>query len=458
MGRRLVFVSSLAAGLCATLHPASAQTLEAALVEAYRSNPTVRAERARYRATKELKPQAWANALPQITASASIENLDQDNNSSFSGEGDFDFEPRSAQVSAEQPLFTGLRNFNAIRQARARVRAGAAQLIAAEQQVLQDAATAYFDVIREMQVYEANLSNVKVLLRQQEEARLRFEVGEITRTDVAQADARLAGARAQLASSQAQLAVSRSRYREVVGSAPGTLDDDPPMPDVPQTEEEAQNFARVYAPAIIAAKQTETASRRQIAIARGVLAPTLSLTARYQYAEEPNFFVNQDEQLAYGARASIPIFQGGLNYSRIREAKALNDADRQRIDEAERTVAASVTAAWEQLVAARVTITSARAQVDANTLALEGVRRENQVGARTTLDVLNAEQELLNANVSLANAERDERGAVFALLAAAGLLTPETAGLPSLGENEISTDAAEGVAEVIEKTLEKTDQ
>ncbi len=456
MRRQGLFIFGLMAGACALLGPASAQSLDAALAEAYRSNPTVRAERARYRATKELKSQAWASALPQITASASIENLDQDNDSSFSGEGDFDFEPRQAQVSAEQPIFTGLRNFNAIRQARAQVRAGAAQLIAAEQQVLQDAATAYFDVIRDMAVYESNLSNVKVLLRQQEEARLRFEVGEITRTDVAQADARLAGARAQLASAQAQLAVSRSRYREVIGSAPGTLDQDPSMPDVPETEEEAQNFARVYAPAIVAAKQTETASRRQIAIARGVLAPTVSLTARYQYAEEPNFFVRQDEQLAYGAQASIPIFQGGLNYSRIREAKALNDADRQRIDEAERTVAAAVTAAWEQLTAARVTITSARAQVEANTLALEGVRRENQVGARTTLDVLNAEQELLNANVALANAERDERAAVFALLASAGVLTPETAGVSVDGENEISAEAADGVAELISDSLEKT--
>ena len=428
---RLLLSAAAGAAVLAPASFAAAETLNDVLTIAYRTNPTIRAERAQFRATKELKAQAWAGALPQVTAQASIEHLDQKNSSSFSaGEGDFDFEPRSAGVSVEQPVFTGFRNLNAIKRARARVRAGGARLISVEQQVLQAAANAYFQVLRDTKVYEANLENVKVLLRQQDEAALRFEVGEITKTDVAQAKARLAGARAQLASAQAQLAVSRSQFREVVGEAPGTLEEDLELPDIPESEEQAQNFARVYAPTVVAARETEEASRRQVAIAKGVLLPSVSLTARYQYAEEPSFFVDNDEQFAYGAQASMPIFQGGLNYSRIREARALNDADRQRIEEAERSVKADVTAAWEQLMAARATITSAQAQVEANTLALEGVRRENQVGARTTLDVLNAEQELLNATVSLANAERDERSAVFALLAAAGVLTLDAVEVP----------------------------
>jgi len=427
---RILLAAAASGATLTSANVAVAESLNDILTVAYRTNPTIRAERAQYRATKELKAQAWAGALPSATASASIEHLDQTNTSAFSGDGDFDFEPRSAGVSVEQPVFTGFRNLNAIKQARSRVRAGGARLISVEQQVLQNAANAYFQVLRDTKVYEANLENVKVLLRQQDEAALRFEVGEITKTDVAQAEARLAGARAQLASAQAQLAVSRSSFREIVGEAPGTLEENPELPDIPESEEQAQNFARVYAPAAVAARETEEASRRQIAIAKGVLLPSVSLTARYQYAEEPSFFVNNDEQFAYGAQASVPIFQGGLNYSRIREARALNDADRQRIEEAERGVKADVTAAWEQLVAARVTITSAEAQVEANTLALEGVRRENQVGARTTLDVLNAEQELLNATVSLANAERDERSAVFALLASAGVLTLDAVEVP----------------------------
>jgi len=440
---------AVAAALFSPLAQASAETLSDVLGVAYRTNPTLRAERAQFRATRELKAQAWASALPQVTASAGIEENNTTNTSLFNtptdGAGNpilgadglplppetqsVEFQPITAGVIASQPVFTGLRNFNSIRQAKARIRAGNARLISVEQQVLQQAANAYFDVLRDTKVYETNLSNVKVLLRQQDEAALRFEVGEITKTDVAQAKARLAGARSQLAAAQARLAVSRSAYRQAVGEMPGTLDENPELPDVPETEEQAQNFAKVYAPAIIAATETEEASRRQISIAKGVLLPTVSLTARYQYAENPSFFVQNNEEFVYGAQANIPIFQGGLNYSRIREAKALNDADRQRIEEAERQVSAAVSMAWEQLQAAQVTIMSARAQVDANMLALEGVRRENQVGARTTLDVLNAELELLNANVSLANAERDERAAVFSLLASAGVLTLEAAGV-----------------------------
>ena len=424
-------------GLVAHTPVATAETLQDALALAYQSNPTLRAQRAQLRATEELKAQAWARALPQISASAGIEENETTTTSLFGATDPnlppqsqtFNFQPVTAGVSAEQTVFSGLQNYNAIKQARAQVRAGGAQLFSVEQQILQQVATAYFDVLRDTTVYEANLENVKVLLRQLDEARLRFEVGEITKTDVAQAEARLAGARAQLSGAQGQLSVSRAAYKEVVGAAPGTLEDNPPLPDVPETEEELQRLALLYAPGVIAARETEEASRRQVKIARGALAPSVALTARYQYAEEPSFFVLENEEFAYGARASVPIFQGGANYSRIREAKALNDADRQRIEEAERRASANVTAAWEQLVASRATIQSAGKQVEANTLALEGVRRENQVGARTTLDVLNAELELLNAQVALANARRDARAATFAALAAAGVLTLDAVGV-----------------------------
>ncbi|MEQ8936505.1 MAG: TolC family protein, partial [Amphiplicatus sp.] len=170
-------------------------------------------------------------------------------------------------------------------------------------------------------------------------------------------------------------------------------------------------------------------SRKQVAIAKGVFLPRVSLTAGYQYAEEPSSFTLSDEQFTYGARASVPIFQGGLNLSRVREAKALADSAEAGVEQAERRVGAQVTAAWEQLIAARTTITAARAQVDANRLALEGVRRESQLGARTTLDVLDAEQELLNAEVQLATAQRDERAAAFGLLAASGVLTLDAIGV-----------------------------
>ncbi|MEM9704533.1 MAG: TolC family outer membrane protein [Pseudomonadota bacterium] len=415
---------------------AVAQTLPDALSIAYRTNPTIRAARAQFDATEELKPQARAAALPNITGGANYTFNDVSNTINFGAgpeEGSVEFETRAYQFQAEQPVFTGLRNFNAVRQARARVRAGGAELIGAEQQVLLQAAEAYFDVLREETVYETNLSNVKVLVRRLDEAKLRFEVGEITKTDVAQAEARLAGARAELARAQATLASARAAFKQVIGSMPATLEDDPKLPDTPQTEEQAQNFARQYAPNVLAARASADASKRDIAIARSAFVPQVSLTAGYTSAREPSFFVLESDELTYGARASMPIFQGGLNISRVREAKARNTADRQRVEEAERAAAANVTRAWEQLVAARATIRSAKAQVDANELALEGVRRESQVGTRTTLDVLNAEQELLNSNVALANAQREERAGVFGLLAAAGVLSPEALGI-TLGE------------------------
>ena len=439
--KRLLAVS--VASVCiAPLPIAHAESLQDVLSAAYRTNPTIRAERAQFRATEELGPQAWSGILPQISAQSSYSNVEQTQNISpliagpNGGEQSFTLNPLTGAVTAEQPVFAGFRNINAIRQARARIKAGGAQLVSVEQQVLLQAANAYFDVLRDQEVYEANLSNLKFLLRQKDEASLRFEVGEITRTDVAQAEARLAGARAQLAASQSQLSVSRASFQQVVGEAPGTLETDPALPDIPETEEAARNLAKLYAPQVIAAKQSEEASRRQVSIAKGVLLPSISLQTSYQYADEPSTFVESDEQFSYGAVASVPIFQGGLNYSRIREARALNDADRQRIEEAERAVTSNVTAAWQQLIAARATIASAARQVDANELALEGVRRESELGARTTLDVLNAEQEFLNARVSQANAQRDLRSATFTLLAASGILTPEAAGVvaDSVGE------------------------
>ena len=323
-------------------------------------------------------------------------------------------------------MFNGFRNVNQIRQAAARVRAGGAQLAAVEQDVLLQVATAYFDVVRDSGVYKANVNNVDVLVSQQKEAQLRFDVGELTRTDLAQAAARLAGARAQLTTSQASLSISRARFAELTGGLPGTLDDNPPLPPVPESREAALAQAAILAPPVLAARANEESSRKQIAIAKSVFTPDVALTSTYQYSDEPSAFTATDEQFSYGVRATIPIFQGGLNFSRVREARALNDADRRRVEEAERRTQAIVTSAWEQLQAANANIVSAKAQREANELALQGVLREAQLGARTTLDVLNAEQEYLNAEVALANATRDARVALFSLLSGTGLLTIET--------------------------------
>ena len=436
--RKIILSLVACAPLAFAAAPAAAETLRDALALAYETNPTIRAERARLRATLETRAQAWAGALPQVTASGSYNRTDTTQVADFTGRG---AEPIggfldniAASIDAEQPLFTGFRNFNTIRQARARIRAGGAQLAATEQDVLRDVATAYFDVQLNMAVFELNRQNVEVLRRQNEMATVRFEVGEVTRTDVAQSEARLADARAQLSQAQGNLAVARATYAQLVGQTPGDLEPVEGLPDLPETLDAAQTLAREFAPAAISARQQAEVSRRQIAIARGALLPSVSLTAGYQYSEEASLFVEETEDFAFGARASVPIFQGGLNYSRIREARALHASDRSRVIESERLVEAQVTSAWQNLTAARVIILSAQSSVDANTLALEGVRQEALVGTRTTLDVLDAEQELLNAEVSLVNAERDAQTAAFTLLAAIGLLTPEAIGVSTDGE------------------------
>lgn len=440
-------VLSTALVLWALAAPVQAETLRDALALAYETNPTIRAERARLKAVRETKSQAWAGALPQINASGSYSRVDTTQSSVIFappgsppgtvGENSATLDTFTGAVNAEQAIFTGFGNYNAIKQAAARIRAGGAQLVATEQTVLRDVASAYFSVERNMAVYELNRKNVDVLLRQNEMATVRFEVGEITRTDVAQADARLAGARANLSQAQGNLAVARATYAQLVGQAPGDLEPVEELPELPDTLEAAKALARDYAPAAVAAREQSEASRRQVNVARSAIFPRVSLTAGYQYAEEPSNFILQDEQFSYGARATMPLFLGGANYSRIREAKALHASDRSRIIEAERQVEAQTTAAWERLVAARAIIVSARAAVEANELALEGVTQEALVGTRTTLDVLDAEQEYLNSQVSLASAQRDAQSAAFALLAAIGLLTPEAIGIAEIvGERE----------------------
>ncbi len=416
---------------------AMGQSLEEALSAAYNSNPTIAAERARQRATREQTPQAIANALPQITGGASYQKTDGTttlDNRFFDPTvpGTRQLETKltttSYQVAGEQPIFTGFRNFNAIRAARARVKAGAAELALVEQDVLTRAAGAYFDVVRDTEVTSANTNNVEVLIRQKREADLRFEVGEVTRTDVAQADARLAQSRANLTTAQARLAVSRASFVEIIGAPPASLENDPVLPAVPSSLEESLSISREGAPSIVRARMAERAQKRNVQVAKGQFSPTVSLTASYQFADEPSISAIEDEQFAYGARASVPIFLGGLNISRVREAKALHDQSRRQVEAAERRADAAVTGAWEQLAAARANIQSATSQVEASELALNGVRREAQLGVRTTLDVLDAEQEFLNAKVSLANAARDARLATFQLLAAMGALGPDVEG------------------------------
>jgi len=430
--RSLAAVSFLVLGMLGQTG-ASAESLRDALGIAYRTNPSIQSQRAQLRATGELKSQALAALLPQINGQLAIQRSDQTQVLAFQGQPAQTQEATLDQfnygVSGEQLIFDGFRSMHAVKQAAAQIDAAEAQLIGVEQQLLRDVAIAYFDVVRDEAVYNLNRSNVEVLLKQQEQAQVRFRVGEITRTDVAQADARLAGARADLTNASAQLAVSRSRYAELVGQLPGSLEPEPPAPALPPSLDAAKTLGREIAPAVLVARATERASKRNVKIAKGAFSPRATVNADYQFADGSSPFILENENFSYGARVNVPILQGGARLSRIREAKALNDRDRQRIFEAERQVEAQIISAWEQLQAATATIESANVQVEANELALRGVRKEALVGTRTTLDVLNAELELLNAQVALETAKRNEQTATYGLLAAVGMLTPDLIGL-----------------------------
>ena len=408
---------------------ARAQTLDDVLQRVYETNPDIRAERARQDATAQGVSQARAGVLPQISGEASYMQSRNDQrinstvfSSSDSSERRFELDPTAASVSVEQVLFAGFTNLHSINRAQALVSSGDAQLRAIEQDVLLRAAIAFFDVVRDTKIYNATASNNLILAEYLEQARARFRFGQVSKTDVNQAVARLASAQGELASAQNRLSASRAQYRRLVGEMPGTLDPNSPLPKIPETEESALALAAQLAPAIAQAQGQEMASRKQIQIEKSAFSPRVSLTAQYRYAEEPTSFVVQDEFFVYGVRATVPIFNGGLKFSKVREARALNRGDKSRIIAAERLVHASVSSAWSALVAARIRIAAAEQQETAAKAALQGVRQEAQFGVRTTLDVLNAEREFLNSKVALAAAQRDEYVAAYELNAAIGVI------------------------------------
>ncbi|MFP3945178.1 MAG: TolC family outer membrane protein [Alphaproteobacteria bacterium] len=436
--RKTPFIGALTAMaavslLCGTLSAQAADSLEDALAAAYNTNPTLQAERARLRATDENVAQAVSGWRPTITASASYGSQNTRRASGFGGLVPIqrlESNPKTGSLVLNQPIFQGFRTLNSTRQAKAEVRSGRALLLSTEQEVLLNAVTAYIDVVRDQAVTELSQNNVKVLLRQLEAAQDRFEVGEVTRTDVAQAEARLSGARANLTQAEAALITSREAYRRVVGRMPGTLDVPERLPVLPDTEEAAAAIAVERNPALRSAIEAERASEYAVKVAKGALLPRLDFEAAATHTEDQSIAGDQTSGYSFFSEVVIPIYQSGVQYSRIRQLKELNNADRLRVAEVRREVVENVAVAWENLVAARDVIAASREQVRANEIAFEGVVQEAQVGARTTLDVLDAEQELLDAQVTLVRARRDEFVAAFALLAATGQLTAYQLGLP----------------------------
>jgi outer membrane protein len=426
-------VTVLAAAMFAT--PVFAESLTDALSAAYQSNPDLQGQRAQLRATDEQVPQALSGYRPTVTAQGSYGYNGSKSTTSTTPPATIKSttHPLSGSVTLNQNIFAGGRTYNSTKQAEYAVKAGRASLVSAEQNTLLSAIAAYMDVIRDTGVVDLNKNNVEVLKRQLEATKDRFRVGELTRTDVAQSEARLSGARTSLQQAEAQLTASRAEYEKVIGHAPGTLERPKAAAGLPASEDDARSLAERGNPDLQAARNAEASSAAAVAAAKGVVLPSFDIQAQYLYGRDPSGTttpIDHTSQTAVMGVLTIPLYQGGAEYSRVRQAKEQHSQALMQIASTQRVVDEAVRNAWEGLRSAQANIVSSKEQVKANEIALEGVRQEAEVGSQTTLDVLNAEQELLNARVALVSAERDEAVAEFNLLAATGQLTARQLNLP----------------------------
>ncbi len=428
LGLPLVAAVSLSA-LLSTAAPVSAQTLEEALSKAYQTNPQLLSQRARLRATDERLPQARAGWRPTVTASASAgrSRLDIDG----SPQAPFELSPRQANVQINQPLYRGGRTVAGTERAKQEIQAERARLFAVEQEVLLNTASAYLNVIRDRATVDLNSSNQQVLQTQLEATQDRFRVGEVTRTDVSQAEARLAGVVADRIAAEGQLQSSLANFEKLTGFSINSPQR-PSIPEalLPKTLDEAQSAAAEFNPSVVAARFDEGASRNSVDEVRGELLPTVSLVGSIAYQEETSANSRPQNNAQILAQVQVPIYEAGAVYSRVRAAKQQANQRRIDIETTRRNAIEQATQAFQNLQSARARITSLTSQIRAAEIALDGVRQEATVGSRTVLDVLNAEQELLNARVSLVRSQRDEVVAAFTLLLSTGRLTAQRLTLP----------------------------
>jgi outer membrane protein len=422
-------------------------TLSEALAVAYETNPELDEARAGQMATDEGVAQANANFLPTVnlTGSYGYETLNDGSGVANKPEETLGSHPVTAGVSLTQNIYRGGRTAAEISKAKALVRAGVAQLTLTEEGVLLDAVTAYMNLVRDDATMHYRQDNVAALQKQLDAAEEEFKVGELTRTDVAQARARLADAQADLVNAQGELGVSRSNFEHVIGRPAEKLEQSPRLPKLPATQDQAVAIALHENPAITAALESEKAADYAVKDAVGALLPSISLNAQYQLSEdslESTEGTGVQHITSVIGQLTIPIYQGGAEDSAIRQAKdqrsqaAIGVADTQR-----QTVAATQTA-WQAYTVAVGSIASDEIAVQANQEAFEGVQAEQQVGSRTVLDVLNAQQELLNAQVALVSSQRDAQVAAYQVLSALGWLTAKKLALnaqiydPSQNYNE----------------------
>lgn len=430
----LASASSLAIGV------AHADTLEGALILAYQNNPSLNAQRAGTRATDENVPQALAGYRPKVTITATggeqslstTTKVPSTNGGSVWTTSSGYNSPFAVGLTMTQTLFNGFQTANRTRQAEAQVFASRATLANAVQLVLLNAATAYMNLLRDEAILDLQRRNVEVLQEQLRQTRDRFNVGEVTRTDVAQAESSLASGRSQVLTAESNYASSQATYRQVIGVNPGKLAPGTPVDRFsPKTLPAAVALGIGSNPSVAAAQYNVDVAMRQVKVAEGALLPNLSVqgSVNKSFLGIGVLSTMESYNASLLGTLTIPVYQGGSEYSLIRQAKETLGQTRLNLDVTRDSVRQNVVQAWGQLEAAKANIEATQASVQAAEIALNGVREEARVGQRTTFDVLTAQQTLVNARVSVVTAQHDRVVASYSLLAAVGRLSPEVLGL-----------------------------
>ena len=426
---RLIFPLFSLLFLCAAFERASADTIESALAKAYMNNPDFNAQRAALRATDEGVQRARAGLLPSVSASSSLGRQSSTYNSSNEV-----LSPRTLGVSVTQSLYNGARVTNQIDQSEKSVLAAREQLRSVEQKVLFGASSGYMAVVRDTAVLKVRQANINVLKEQLRQTEDRFNVGEVTRTDVAQVSAQLAAAEAERSAAQASLASSVASYQQIIGSMPDALADAVPLVNmVPTSLDQALLIGQADHPDIRTARFSVDIAAAGVKIAQGELLPSLSLKGSLTHANDYKSADDEYNDASIVASLTIPLYEGGEVHARVRQLKETLGQRRLEADSALRAVIAEISSAWSHYITSQARIKAAETQIEAATVALNGTREEAKVGQRTTLDVLIADQTLLGAQVNLVTAQTDRVVASYRVLSSVGKLSANSLGLKVKG-------------------------
>jgi outer membrane protein len=420
--------------------PALADTIEAALVRSYQGNPQLNAQRAQVRATDENVPQALSGYRPKVALTGSVGFQYSDTTqvvgtNPLTGTAAHNIvhgtqPPRSVGLTVNQTVYDGQITANRTRAAESQVSGAREGLRVLEETVLLNAATIYMDYLRDSATVEVQRSNVHVLEETLKQTRDRFNVGEVTRTDVAQAEAQLAAGKTQELTAESQLVTTKANFRRIIGNDPQNLQPGSPVDRfLPKTLPAAVDLSLIENPNVTAAMYGIDVSLLNVKINEGALLPTVTVQAAVNQSYEQSFTFQKQFNASLTTQLSVPIYQGGTEYSLIRQTKESVTQQRLVLDQTRDQIRANTVQAWGQLEANKAQVVSAQAQVTAAEVALNGVREEAKAGQRTTLDVLNAQQALVNARIALVTAQHDRVVSSYTVLSSVGRLSPQVLGL-----------------------------